>query len=267
MHEFQRHMVRHQDDLACVLEIHSDPTGDVRLHLPQSPIGLVRVPHHHSGFQHVVQASHVRGSCVQGDVMTDQTDLAALLAARICHDLISPLGAIGNGVELLMLDGAGDRPEIALIAESVASANARIRFLRVAFGIAGAEQRLGQPEIAGLLADWTHGGRLRVDWQAAGDHARPDVQRAFLALMCLEAALPLGGLIVVTRPGAQWVLSASGRRIRSEGIPWVLLTDAEVAVDLTAPQVQFGLLRAGLLRGPGLAGLTLAEDGIELVMG
>lgn len=195
--------------------------------------------------------------------MTDQTDLAALLGSRICHDLISPLGAIGNGVELLMLDGAAARPEVALIAQSVASANARIRFLRVAFGVAGEDQRLGRPEIAGLLADWTAGGRLRVDWQVPGDHARPEVQRAFLALMCLEAALPVGGTITVTQ-ARDWSFAAGGRRLRSEGIPWGLLTDPDARIDLTAPQVQFGLLRAALLRGPGLAGLERREDGLTL---
>ena len=198
--------------------------------------------------------------------MTDQTDLAALLGSRICHDLISPLGAIGNGVELLMLDGGATRPEVALIAQSVASANARIRFLRVAFGVAGAEQRLGQPEITGLLADWTAGGRLRVDWQAGGDHTRPEVQRAFLALMCLEAALPLGGLIEVTRTPTGWAFAAGGRRVREDGIPWELLTEAETTVELTAPQVQFGLLRAALLRGPGLASLSRSADGLDLAL-
>ena len=67
--------------------------------------------------------------------MTDQTDLAALLGSRICHDLISPIGAIGNGVELLMMEGGTPSPELVLIAESVAAANARIRFFRLAFGV------------------------------------------------------------------------------------------------------------------------------------
>jgi hypothetical protein len=38
--------------------------------------------------------------------MQDKPDIAALIGSRICHDLISPIGAIGNGVELLMMDGA-----------------------------------------------------------------------------------------------------------------------------------------------------------------
>jgi histidine phosphotransferase ChpT len=79
--------------------------------------------------------------------MTDPIDLAALIGSRICHDLISPIGAIGNGVELLMLDGAGHGPEMALIAQSVTHANARIRFFRVAYGIASTDQRIARTEV------------------------------------------------------------------------------------------------------------------------
>ena len=64
-------------------------------------------------------------------------NLASLIGSRICHDLISPIGAICNGLELMQLDGRPISPEMTLISESVNHANARIRFLRVAFGMAG----------------------------------------------------------------------------------------------------------------------------------
>lgn len=200
--------------------------------------------------------------------MSDDPDLAALLGSRICHDLISPLGAIGNGVELLMLDGGAARPEVALIAQSVASANARIRFLRVAFGMAGDGQRMGRPEVLGLVKDWTAGGRLVVDWQVTGDHPRPDLRRAFLALMCLEAALPYGGTLTVRREGAQWHVSAQGRRLKVEPELWALVSDpAASAGGLTAPQVQFGLLRRDLMAGPGLARVAVSDSALDLVWG
>lgn len=92
-------------------------------------------------------------------------DLAALIGSRICHDLISPIGAIGNGVELLAMTGAAG-PEVALIAESVAAANARIRFFRIAFGAAPADQRIGAPEVRSILDDLSRGGRFRWGWPA-----------------------------------------------------------------------------------------------------
>ena len=89
--------------------------------------------------------------------MPDKPDLAALLGSRICHDLISPIGAIGNGLELLMMDGSAAGPEMALISESVGNANARIRFFRVAYGLAQGNQRLGRVQSASRSAIARHG--------------------------------------------------------------------------------------------------------------
>ena len=86
--------------------------------------------------------------------MQDKPDLAALIGSRICHDLISPIGAIGNGVELMMMDGTAKTPELALIAESVANANARIRYFRVAFGSAGADSEPLYSSSAGASLCW-----------------------------------------------------------------------------------------------------------------
>ena len=47
-------------------------------------------------------------------------NLTELLSSRICHDLVSPLGAIGNGIELLLMTGTESSPEIALISDSIA---------------------------------------------------------------------------------------------------------------------------------------------------
>ncbi|WP_187292463.1 hypothetical protein [Octadecabacter antarcticus] len=54
------------------------------------------------------------------------SNLNALIGSRICHDLINPLGAIGNGIELLGLAGVAVGPEMALVSESVENATAKI---------------------------------------------------------------------------------------------------------------------------------------------
>ncbi len=197
--------------------------------------------------------------------MTTQTDLAALLGARLCHDLISPLGAIGNGVELLMLDGKPPSPELALIAEAVAAANARIRFLRVAVGLAGAGQQIGAAEVTGLLADTLDGGRISVEWQPQGPQDRREVRRAFRALMCLYGTLPAGGRITVTRTDAAWQFTAAGPNLRHDATLWDLLSDPQAEPpELTPAQVQFALLRADLLAGPGPARVEHRPEGLHL---
>ena len=91
-------------------------------------------------------------------------DLPALIGSRICHDLISPIGAINNGLELLEMAGTGAAPgpELALIGQSVESASARIRFFRIAFGAAG-DQTMGQNEVTSILRDLYTASRVEID--------------------------------------------------------------------------------------------------------
>ena len=71
------------------------------------------------------------------DVLTlSAPDLAALLCSRVCHDIISPVGAINNGLELLD-EGGSDEDAMRLIRTSARNASARLQFARIAFGAAG----------------------------------------------------------------------------------------------------------------------------------
>lgn len=169
-------------------------------------------------------------------------DLAALIGSRICHDLISPIGAIGNGVELLAMAGSGLGAELSLIEQSVANASARIRFFRIAFGYASAGQRIGGPEVLSVVEGITRGTRLQVAWQAGQDEARAEVKAAFLALMCLEQALPWGGAVSVTRQDGRWVIRADAPRMRIDAPLWDILDGAAPVTPPQPSQVQFLLL-------------------------
>ncbi|THH39196.1 hypothetical protein E4Z66_02780 [Aliishimia ponticola] len=107
-------------------------------------------------------------------------DLAALIGSRICHDLISPIGAINNGLELLGMSGDVSGPELSLISESVDNASARIRFFRLAFGAAG-EQDVSAREIRGVLTDMTRASKLTIHWDAEEAVPRRIVRILFLA--------------------------------------------------------------------------------------
>jgi histidine phosphotransferase ChpT len=63
-------------------------------------------------------------------------DLAALLCSRVCHDVISPVGAINNGLELLD-EGGADADAMDLIRTSALNASVRLKFARLAFGASG----------------------------------------------------------------------------------------------------------------------------------
>ena len=174
--------------------------------------------------------------------MTASRDLSALLGSRICHDLISPLGAIGNGVELLAMTPGAQSPEIALIAESVENANARIRFFRVAFGAASTEASISRGEIADILKDLTKSGRVGIDWNAEGEVSRADVKLAFLLILCLETTMPWGGQIHVGCTTGTWHIGASAERLRIEPEFWELVANPRADVTVGAAEVQFALV-------------------------
>lgn len=173
--------------------------------------------------------------------MPNDTDLIGLIGSRICHDLISPLGAIGNGVELLSTSGISTTPEMALISQSVDNASARLRFFRIAFGAAPANAAIGRNEILSVLRDLYRSNRLRVDWRVAADLTRQEAKLAFLVLQCVENALPWGGQVAVTRTDDVWCVAGRGDRLRVERPLWESLKDGADA-PISPSEVQFALV-------------------------
>jgi histidine phosphotransferase ChpT len=174
--------------------------------------------------------------------MTDRPDLSALIGSRICHDLISPIGAIGNGVELMLMDGGAKSPELALISESVANANARIRFFRVAFGAAGGDARIARSEVQAILTEVTKGSRLRVEWQSDGEFARREAKLAFLCMQCLETAMPWGGQVRLVQTGPDWIVTGRAPRLKVDPPLWASLTEPTADFAITPALVHFAIL-------------------------
>jgi histidine phosphotransferase ChpT len=202
---------------------------------------------------------------VPNPAQIDPLHIAALIGSRICHDLISPIGAIGNGIELMMMDSAAaPTQEMALILESTGHANARIRFFRVAFGLCGADQRIGRAEAASIVADMTTGGRLNVDWSSPQDLARRDIKLVYLALLCLESALPVGGAICVEMGDNGWSLGATAARLRIDGPLWDGLQNPDLFGDVTPNQVHFPLLALEAARQHRRITMTQTEGHISL---
>ena len=196
--------------------------------------------------------------------MPDKPDLAALVGSRICHDLISPIGAIGNGVELMLMEGAAKGPEMTLITESVGHANARIRFFRVAFGASGAEQRISRNEVLAVISDMSHGGRVQIDWDSPTDLPRRDVKLVFLLILCLESALPYGGRIEVERGEARWSLRATANKLKIDQGLWGGLINPAALTDIGPAQVQFLLVPDEITRQHRRLTSALTETEIRL---
>lgn len=191
-------------------------------------------------------------------------NFGALIGSRICHDLISPVGAISNGLELLGLAGVPDGPEMALVADSAAHANARLRFFRVAFGLSSDAQNMGAREIRSILGD-VYTGKVSCDWQIDDGLPRRVVQAAFLALLCGEQATPFGGAMTVTQAGDAITMTVTGNKLTPKPEHWAWLTGEQPGNldDLPAAQVQFALL-ADLLTDLGRQAIVSLADPVTL---
>lgn len=196
-------------------------------------------------------------------MLPSEGKIAALIGSRICHDLISPIGAINNGLELLSMTGDAKGPEMDLIAESVGNASARIRYFRIAFGAAG-EQQVGVSEVNGIIQDTMGAGRVRVDYQPKDPHPRNMIRLVFLGIMCLEGALPYGGDITVSWKNGTWTLIGRANKLNVDTDLWSVLADPSKMDEVAPAHVQFALLPM-LARDDKLAlSTTIKDDCVEI---
>lgn len=191
-------------------------------------------------------------------------DLVSLVGSRICHDLISPLGAIGNGLELLELSGIPDSPEMALIGESVTNANRRIKFFRVAYGAARPGTTVPAREIAEVLTPDVDGRKVKVNWGLEGDPPRTDVKLAFLMIQCLEATMPWGGTIEVSKSGDVLRVAGSASQMKSDPALWAFITQGDTGGELLPAKVEYALIGPELEAQGRSADVQIGETDIVI---
>lgn len=126
-------------------------------------------------------------------------DLAALLCSRVCHDIISPVGAINNGLELLD-EGGADEDAMRLIRTSARNASARLQFARIAFGAAGsAGMMIDTGDAEAVATAFLKNEKPELAWNGGRALWPKNKVKLLLNLVLVAlAAIPRGGKIVVT---------------------------------------------------------------------
>lgn len=145
--------------------------------------------------------------------MTRAIDLRVveLLAARLCHDLIGPVSAISNGVELL----ADEDPEfvrdaVALVGDSARQASKRLQFYRFAYGFSGGG--LAGPAPGQLAAEFFEGTAIECDYPAEARALALEPQQLACAMLALAGeGLPRGGRLVLTAGASGPEIAATGQ--------------------------------------------------------
>ncbi|CAO3427576.1 histidine phosphotransferase family protein [Azospirillum doebereinerae] len=173
--------------------------------------------------------------------MTIDIRVLELLASKVCHDLVSPVGAIRNGLELIeeMQDDEEDGAPaggffgeaVKLIDHSSAQADRRLRVFRLAYGLAGRDQK-GFGDARAAATGWLDGGRTKLDWpdRIPNDmiaYRRGVVKTVLNLVLLADEALTHGGTVTVTGEGSE----ETGRlTVTATGRPGALRPDSAKAL-------------------------------------
>lgn len=180
----------------------------------------------------------------------NQLDLAGLLASRLCHDLVGPVGAINNGLEVLVdePDAEMQRQAIQLLIHSAGEAARRLKFYRLAFGASGGDavaRNLSEAReaAAGLFEE----GKITLDWQEAAAESAPIIGNTAIKLLLNmivvgAEALTRGGALAVrleqAEAGFRLLVSAVGPGASLQEDTRRLLTGDSDGIDLQARSIQ-----------------------------
>ena len=158
----------------------------------------------------------------KAEVAINDLEFAALLVSRLCHDLVSPVGAVVNGLEVLEeeRDAALRADALNLVTSSADLAAARLQYARIAFGAAGsAGAELDLNEVGRMASGLFSSGKIQLAWSAAPVNWPKDWAKLLMNCVLIAAdTLPRGGKVAVTTsadaavPGFR--ISATGQNAR-----------------------------------------------------
>ena len=163
--------------------------------------------------------------------MTEKPDIIALVTARMSHDLTSPIGAIGNGVELVEFRGKSLSEEGELVKASLKAIVAKLKLFRIAFGQFNAEEMLNATKISAVQTAWNVTGRIHVDF-IPNQLRKTDIKTCLLILQSIQVAMPQGAKVVVKIAEGRRIIHAIGPKVTFDEALWSALTHKQIAPDI-----------------------------------
>jgi histidine phosphotransferase ChpT len=206
-----------------------------------------------------------------GPVTLESLDLAALLCSRVCHDLISPVGAVVNGIEV-MEDDADEQTKafaVELIKKSATTASARLQFCRIAFGAAGsAGAAIDTGDAEGVARGMMEDDKTKLTWNLPRVLLPKNRVKLLLNLLLLAGGtIPRGGSLAIEPIGEGdtmgFKITSTGLNARiAQAVPSLVAGETENPVDAHAIQPFY----TGLLARACQMSVTLAPEGESIVL-
>ena len=205
------------------------------------------------------------------DPVMDGADLATFLTAKLCHDFISPAGAIASGLDLIKDPSAQDMRDEAmgLIEASSQKLIALINFARVAYGAATTAERFTADDLKPLADSVFKGARAELDWRAeAREFTKPQARALLNLVQMTGGALPGGGTAVVSvQADGDWMTlrgeaAAPRARLKPEAVTG--LSGRRLTEGLAGQWIQPYWLWRTVTDHGGVLSFTTAEDRVVI---
>lgn len=150
------------------------------------------------------------------------TRASEVLISKICHDLVSPVGAVNNGVEFLAdMNGADDglQDGLGLIEHSAHQASVRLQLFRMCYGAGGSDAKITGKMIYETFQNFINGTKTTMEWDLLNDMPDEDLPAGYLKtvlnfMVFAHEAMPKGGKIKVNYDGTSMIISAQSDRIK-----------------------------------------------------
>ena len=193
---------------------------------------------------------------------SDTADLASVICSRICHDLVSPVGAIVNGVDLIREIGAGGLDsEFSMISQSADRASGLLQFYRIAFGAIGTDaEALARSTLQDRAEGMIASQRVMMHWHGMDGPPMARIEARLLCqlLLCARSVTGMRGTVTVELP-------------HSSSFPMTVIVEGDGAADtvdrlaILKGEVDPGALEPRLVEF-ALARASVNEMGINLIV-
>lgn len=203
----------------------------------------------------------------------DETELATQIVAKLCHDFISPAGAMTSALDLMTDPNSADMHADALdlMQQSAARMVALVRFARVAYGAATSNQNFSSEELRTTVTDLLGSGRASIDWRIPdGDYAKPHARILVNLAYVAVGALPTGGtaMLDARRMDGDLILTtvSEGPRARLKPEAVQGLSGAELTDGLPGQWIQPHWLWRSVRGQGGTLQVSTDESRVELIV-
>lgn len=201
-------------------------------------------------------------------------DLASLLCSRLCHDLMSPVGALNNGIELMADEQDPDMRDrcVELLSDSAKATANKLKFFRLAFGAGGGFGDLIDANEARVALEGIFGAERRIElgWMVADEKLSKGAMKLLLNLALIAGdALVRGGRLDIgaetTSSGLEIAIRGEGPRVMLDAGLRDMLTSGASSDEYIEPRAAGAWLAKALAQEAG-GSIQLSEPAPEILI-